>query len=235
MYDPDKNTSTPIASQENTIIKYTPGYLNTSPYTRKSQLDVINLYGNIKFPGNTENRAYTQGLLSPNNSGVAITDAAFIPTSNFQKASSIALGDTNGKWRYVYAVNGTIQTSNELKKNILQTGIDSRYEALYEKLEPIAFTWNNETADCSNHDRVHLGLGAQTTKQHMDEVGISAQEYALYCEDTVETTNEETGETTTTTEYGINYGQLHALHIHMIQKLLAKVDELETRLEKFEK
>lgn len=144
------------------------------------------------------------------------------------------LGWASQKWTEIYATNGTIQTSNELKKNIIKDGIDSRYEELYKKLEPIAFRWNNDTADGSNHDRIHLGLGAQTTKRHMDEVGISAEEYALYCEDTTEETNEETGEVTSTTEYGINYGQLHALHIHMIQKLLKENEELKSRLSKLE-
>jgi len=153
----------------------------------------------------------------------------FVPIGNSRTECSI--GFSSDKWKYIYATNGTIQTSNELKKNIINDGIDKRYEELYEKLEPIAFKWNNETADGDHHDRVHLGLGAQTTKKHMDEVGITAEEYALYCEDNIK---DEKGNDTGEKEYGINYGQLHALHIHMIQKLLAKVDELETRLMKFE-
>ena len=152
-----------------------------------------------------------------------------IPAGAYQ--DNISLGSEYHKWKYIYATNGTIQTSNELKKNIIENGIDTRYENLYTRLEPIAFTWNNETADGSNHDRIHLGLGAQTTKKHMDEVGITADEYALYCEDTI---TDEDGNETSEKEYGINYGQLHALHIHMIQKLLAKVNELETRLMEFE-
>lgn len=136
--------------------------------------------------------------------------------------SSITLGDSIRKWASVYATNGTIQTSNELKKNIIKNGIDERYEQLYEKLEPIAFTWNNDTADGDHHDRVHLGLGAQTTKKHMDEVGITAQEYALYCEDPV---LDEDGNVTDEKEYGLNYGQLHALHIHMLHKLEKESNE----------
>ena len=153
----------------------------------------------------------------------------FVPIGN--KNTECSIGDSTDKWKFIYATNGTIQTSNELKKNIIKDGIDNRYEELYEKLEPIAFTWNNETADGNTHDRIHLGLGAQTTKKHMDEVGITAEEYALYCEDNIK---DEEGNDTGEKEYGINYGQLHALHIHMIQKLLAKVDELETRLMEFE-
>ena len=153
----------------------------------------------------------------------------FVPIGN--KNTECSIGGSSDKWKYIYATNGTIQTSNELKKNIIKDGIDNRYEELYEKLEPIAFKWNNETADGNTHDRVHLGLGAQTTKKHMDEVGITAEEYALYCEDIIK---DEEGNDTGEKEYGINYGQLHALHIHMIQKLLAKVDELETRLMEFE-
>ena len=153
----------------------------------------------------------------------------FVPIGN--KNTECSIGFSSDKWKFIYATNGTIQTSKELKKNIINDGIDKRYEELYEKLEPIAFTWNNETADGDHHDRIHLGLGAQTTKKHMDEVGITAEEYALYCEDNIK---DEKGNDTGEKEYGINYGQLHALHIHMIQKLLAKVDELETRLMKFE-
>lgn len=144
-----------------------------------------------------------------------------------QNKNDAYLGTSSAKWAAIYATNGTIQTSNELKKNIIKDGIDNRYEELYKKLEPIAFTWNNNTADGDNHDRVHLGLGAQTTKKHMDEVGISAEEYALYCEDNI---LDDDGNDIGEKEYGLNYGQLHALHIHMIQKLLERVNKLETEL-----
>ena len=171
---------------------------------------------------------YRIGTSSTDTYGVGISKNAnaFIPMG--QSAENMSLGTSYDyqKWSYVYATNGTIQTSNELKKTILESGIDNRYEELYEKLEPIAFKWNNETADGSNHDRIHLGLGAQTTKKHMDEVGISAEEYALYCEDSI--LDKDGNEIDK--EYGINYGQLHALHIHMIQKMQKEIDDLKAEL-----
>lgn len=179
----------------------------------------------------TANLINQNGYYYSSNYGFLMKLGNFVPIGNKNTECSIGSAASSDKWKFIYATNGTIQTSNELKKTILDTGIDNRYEELYEKLEPIAFKWNNETADGNTHDRVHLGLGAQTTKKHMDEVGITAEEYALYCEDNIK---DEEGNDTGEKEYGINYGQLHALHIHMIQKLLAKVDELETRLMEFE-
>lgn len=160
-----------------------------------------------------------------------VSSKAFSPYKLIN-APELSLGQSKSKWTYVYATNGTIQTSNELKKNILGS-ITEKYENLFMKLEPIMFTWNNETADGNNHDRIHLGLGAQTTKKHMDECNISAEEYALYCEDTVEETDEN-GNIINTTEYGINYGQLHGLEVHMIQKLKKENDELKDRITKLE-
>ena len=154
-----------------------------------------------------------------------VSNNAFSPYKLIN-APVLSLGQSNSKWTYVYATNGTIQTSNELKKNILDTGIDNRYEELFMKLEPIAFKWNNDTADGDKHDRIHLGLGAQTTKKHMDEVGLTAEEYALYCEDTIEETDSD-GNIINTKEYGINYGQLHGLEVHMIQKNVNRIKELE--------
>lgn len=188
-------------------------------YTENSSYGYVPIFRATRFTGAFVNTSC--------NTAVQVGSSSFEPLGGTGYSSDVSIGRNSNKWSYVYATNGTIQTSNELKKNIIKDGIDSRYEQLYKKLEPIAFTWNNETADGSNHDRIHLGLGAQTTKKHMDEVGITAEEYALYCEDTL---LDEDGNETGEKEYGINYGQLHALHIHMIQKLLKEIDDLKAEL-----
>lgn len=162
-----------------------------------------------------------------NEQALKITSTAIYKNLSTQ---TMSLGTSTNLFSVVYATNGTIQTSDETKKDIMS--IDDRYEKLFLSLEPILYKWKNEDDNAEHlHDRIHCGLGAQTTKKHMDEVGITPEEYALYCEDTVEDkdkNDELTG--TTHKEYGINYGQLHGMEVYMIQKLYKENKELKARL-----
>jgi hypothetical protein len=102
------------------------------------------------------------------------------------------LGDATYKWKAVYAVNGTIQTSDRnQKRNIEQ--LDERYIALFDKLQPVSFMFND-----AESDRVHIGFISQDVKAAMDEVGLSDLDFAGFCRDiakeTVEVEDPETGE-----------------------------------------
>ena len=146
------------------------------------------------------------------------------------------VGLSNNKWAAVYATNGTIQTSDRnQKENILD--IDPKYEELFSRLRPV--TYELKGAD---HDRVHVGFIAQEIKDAMDELGISAEEFAGYCEDIKADIDEETGEEIKVLDengepiklYSLRYTEFIALNTLMIQKQQDKINDLESRLSNLE-
>ena len=137
------------------------------------------------------------------------------------------LGDSTYRWKAVYAVNGTIQTSDRnQKKNIAD--IDDKYVQFFDKLQPVTFEFSDK-----EHDRVHIGYIAQDVKAAMDEVGLTDMDFAGYCRDikteTVEEINPETGGTKEIEKqvfdengepvylYSLRYSEFIALNSKMIQ------------------
>ena len=146
------------------------------------------------------------------------------------------LGLSANKWNAVYATNGTIQTSDRnQKKNILD--LNPKYEELFSRLRPVTYELKG-----SDHDRVHIGFIAQEIKEAMDDIGITAEEFAGYCEDIKTEYDEETRkEKTVYDEYGnpvilysLRYSEFIALNTAVIQKQQNKINELESRLAKLE-
>lgn len=151
------------------------------------------------------------------------------------------LGDSSNKWKAVYAVNGSIQTSDRnQKKNI--TELDQRYIDLFDKLIPVSFEFiDNES------DRVHIGFISQDVKAAMDEVGLSDIEFAGYCRDVLTKWNEKTQTDEPVVDengepvyiYSLRYSEFIALNSKIIQnnrQRLAKqkqdIDELREELNK---
>lgn len=76
------------------------------------------------------------------------------------------LGKASYRWQAVYAVNGTIQTSDEReKRDIVPLALD---EALFESIEPIAFKRKDDP-----EGRLHWGFGARHTEKALSAHGIT--------------------------------------------------------------
>lgn len=130
------------------------------------------------------------------------------------KASSIKFEDNCGRlagtW---YGTSGTaISSWRGVKSNIEE--LDNRYSILFDELQPVRFIYNN-----GQSNRYHTGLILDGLKEAMDKAGIDTSELAAYC-----ISNEATG------EGGIRYSELISLCIDQIQKLKARVTELEDKL-----
>lgn len=136
------------------------------------------------------------------------------------------LGGPNSRWARVYASNATISTSDENEKNILG-GFDERHEKFFMKLKPIQYMWKNFGNEEKPHDRVHFGLGAQTTLAIAKECGLDEMSVAAICRDDLE----EPTVDGRTERYGMAYAEFHGLEIHMIQKLYKRIEELETQIQ----
>ena len=138
------------------------------------------------------------------------SSAHFVPTK-----TGLELGSSNVPWNNIYSSTGTVKTSDANKKHDI-VPIDGKYSAMYDMLTPVSFKLNDGTSD-----RTHTGLTAQGMKAAMDACGIDVKDFAAYCSWTDLEGNE---------SCGIRYEELIALNIYEIQRLKARVKELEEKL-----
>lgn len=141
-------------------------------------------------------------------------------------------GSTSYRWAAVYAVNGTIQTSDRnAKENILD--ISEKYEELFMRLRPVTYKLKGK-----EHDRTHVGFVAQEVEEAMAEVGLTAEDFAALCIDDKTEYDEETGEERIVLDengepvklYSLRYQEMDGIYAHMIQKLMKRIEELEKRI-----
>jgi hypothetical protein len=129
--------------------------------------------------------------------GQVFRTKAFLPLAD----NTYAIGSSGSRWTAVWAVNGSIQTSDKRqKKNIIKSdlGID-----FINKLNPVKYNW------IEGDTKTHYGLIAQEIESlNVDNFG------ALYIQDD---------------KYGLNYSEFIAPMIKAIQELEARVKELETK------
>lgn len=134
-----------------------------------------------------------------------------------------ALGMTGYRYTRLYAASATISTSDECEKNIL-SGITEPYEKMFMELTPILYMWKNFGNELKPHDRVHCGLGAQSMYAVAEKCGLSAKTLAAICRDDL---TEPTADGRTE-RWGIAYEELIPLTIHMTQKALEKIENIES-------
>ena len=149
------------------------------------------------------------------------------------KNDTYYLGDATYKWKAVYAVNGTIQTSDRnLKKNIEE--LDQKYIDLFDKLLPVSFMFND-----SESDRVHIGFISQDVKAAMDEVGLTDLDFAGFCRDVLTEWDEENQNDRIVLDdagepiyrYSLRYTEFIALNTRMIQLNRKKIADQEKEIE----
>ena len=136
--------------------------------------------------------------------GVTGNGGCFRPHTNGQTD----LGSSSYKWKAVYASNGTIQTSDERKKDIIG-GLDS-YKDLFMSLKPIAFHWKDIGAD----SQIHFGIGAQTVEKAMNKYGY--HDLAMIQND---------GES-----YLASYTELQMLTIPVVQEHEQEIESLKSEI-----
>lgn len=134
-----------------------------------------------------------------------------------------ALGMTGYRYTRLYAASATISTSDECEKNIL-SGITEPYEKMFMELTPVLYMWKNFGNELKPHDRVHCGLGAQSMYAVAEKCGLSAKTLAAICRDDL---TEPTADGRTE-RWGIAYEELIPLTIHMTQKALGKIENIES-------
>lgn len=136
---------------------------------------------------------------------------------NLRPATSGAysLGDKDHKWAHCYYNTSPIDTSDKNEKNNIEP-LSEPYSLLFDKLEPVTYKLNS-----GESNRRHVGLIAQHVKEALDDVGIDSQDFAGYC-----SWVKQDGEL----GYGLRYSEFIPINIYEIQKLKARVAELENKI-----
>jgi phage gp45-like len=190
------------ADNGNETVNFVDLGINSGSYTGTGILSGANnayLYttGNDFFIGNSTNNknlVFYTTIGGVGTQRMSITNAGLIPGAN----NTYALGSSTNRSTAVWAVNGTVQTSDgRLKNNIHHLSYGLR-EVL--KLNPVAYNWIDE-----NDPANKIGLIAQEVKKIIPEVVIGDE---------------------STEKLGMNYAEMIPVLINAIRELKIKVDVL---------
>lgn len=151
------------------------------------------------------------------------------------------LGQSGARWRTVYAVNGSINTSDRNKKKDI-VELDDFAKDFIMALKPVSYKR-------LDGDRTHYGMIAQDVEDSMTEFGMTSMDFAGLCKDTKdeEYYEEEVRDDGSTFkmlkhrkiegefDYGLRYEEFIAPLIKTVQIQQAEIEELKRRIETLEK
>lgn len=118
----------------------------------------------------------------------------------------------NFTWNDLYIVNDPTVTSDAKCKNSISYDL-SKYDSLFDLLKPVTYKLNSGTSD-----RKHMGMIAQDVEVALQESGVDSTDFAGF----VKFTDKEG-----VSHYSLRYGEFIGLLIDQVQKLKARVAELE--------
>ena len=130
------------------------------------------------------------------------------------QSGNYSCGTSIYRWSDVYS-DTSVATTSDRKMKTAVTYDMAPYETLFDRLRPTPFRYNNGTSG-----RTHLGMISQDVEQAMAETGLTGQDFAGF----VRGEDEDGGDICL-----LRYAEFIPLCIDQIQKLKARVAELEGR------
>jgi hypothetical protein len=123
--------------------------------------------------------------------------------------ASYSLGTGPQRWTAVYAVNGTIQTSDGNEKQQIEE-LDAAELAVAKRIKGLIrkFKFNDSVAEKGDGARIHVGVIAQDVHDAFVAEGLDPYKYGLFCSDTWTTLDG-----TSKTRLGVRYEELLAFVI----------------------
>lgn len=145
------------------------------------------------------------GGTTPGTGRVAVDGLTLRPFSD----NTISCGVAIQRWTVVYAVTGTINTSDATEKQqVRELSESERLVAQRVKKLIRAFKWNDAVAAKGDGARTHFGVMAQDVQAAFAAEGLDASQYGLFCSDTWTTLDG-----TSQTRLGVRYDELLAFVI----------------------
>ena len=149
--------------------------------------------------------------------------------------NNVHLGATSYRWKAVYAINGTIQTSDLKYKSIINN-FDWKIDDFIKGLKPIAYKWIDEE-DGSLSKRIRFGFGAQDIAKLSKKLNIgdlSLYEASIIEEDKngMKIPKPYHGEDIDDNKlkWSLKYSEFIAPMVLEIQRLMDRVDKLESEI-----
>lgn len=153
------------------------------------------------------------------------------PSSEYD--CNINLGTGSNRWKTVYASTATISTSDRNQKKDIEKLTDV-HKQFFMKLIPVSFMFKNNTSG-----RTHIGFIAQDVEDAMNEVGLSALDFAGFCKDVKTKTTEDDKDVPDLDEngnvqyiYSLRYEEFIAINTFVLQDAQNRIDALEEKMEK---
>lgn len=173
-------------------------------------------YGSIYLWNGRYQTAITLGDL-------AYFDASVAPAND----NSFSLGVLEHRWTQVYAITGTINTSDRREKKDIEYNMD-KYSKFFFDLKPTQYKFVN-----NNSNRYHIGFISQDIEESLNKYGLLSTDFAGFIKSPVH--DEKDASIINDYKYGLRYSEFIALNTYMIQKLYIKINELETKITQLEK
>lgn len=137
------------------------------------------------------------------------------------------LGNGPHRWAVVYAISGSINTSDKNEKKDIQELEEQYSKDIIMGLKPVSYKFIK-----NDSNRTHNGFIAQDIEESLTSMGITTQDFAavckwqkVYCEDGVNDIPIE-GEYS----YGLRYEELIAPLVKVVQLQQQEIDTLKTQL-----
>lgn len=159
----------------------------------------------------------------------------------------MALGSPAYKWKQLYAISGTINTSDRNEKKDIEILDNELSERFLMSLNPVSYKFIN-----GESGRTHYGFIAQDVEDTLNSLGLTAMDFAGFCKDQktreVETVRytedgyeiiDEYGNVETNIHqepipneysYGLRYEEFIPLCVKMIQMQQLRIEELERKV-----
>jgi hypothetical protein len=149
---------------------------------------------------------------SASTAGVIIEGGDLRPATDNQ----LNLGSSTKRWATVYAITGTINTSDRTQKNTIKVLDEEKSVNFIMALNPVSYRFNT-----GKSGRTHYGMLSQDVEDEMTSLGMTSLDFAGF----VKTPTEEGGYI-----YGLRYEEFIAPLIKAVQYLNNNVNRLQNQL-----
>lgn len=198
-------TDTQTISGQKNFTSYTNTFRGTT-YATSDGGSGSNAYfgesGAYATVGGVNGVVFALGASFPGTGKVVVATNSLRPYSD----NSISCGIGAQRWTEVYAVNGTINTSDATEKQQVRELLDAEMRVA-KKVKGLirAFKWNDAVEKKGDGARIHFGVMAQDVQAAFASEGLDASNYGLFCSDTWTTLDG-----TSQTRLGVRYDELLA-------------------------
>jgi len=198
---------------ENTFVGHTSGYYTTgssNTFIGKQAGYLVTTGYNQVFLGSFSGNQNTLDMRTASNT-IVLSDGGGVPRAWYQSANFIIspvsptgiqytadnaqfypypdntakLGYPSYRWTVVYAVSGTINTSDANQKQQIRS-LDEKEKAVATRIKGLikAFKWNDSVAEKGDGARIHVGVIAQDVQSAFIAEGLDPSHYGMFCSDT---------------------------------------------------